>query len=872
MKCLKPDLLGLLAVMLAASAAVAQVNSNTANWFPFTVSGYDATTNALNLSSLNPGPAGCNGFLRPQNGVIADGAGNRVRLFGVNLVAGANFPDKTLAPQIAKHLAKLGINIVRLTCLDNSDGLDGNGNSVSLLKYPNYDAIDTNQLDKLDFFISELKKQGVYVNIGLHCQRTYTNTPSGFLFSDGLDSFYPACIATLKQYSHDLLTHVNPYTGLSYVNEPAIATIEVSNEDSLMFYPLTQLAQLPEPFYTELRNQWTTWLRAKYGSTAGLQAAWGVNDGSVGPNLARLDYPLATWGWALENDDPTHAAASVSSIPGVANGVRFVVTHAGNYSYDLQLTHSGLALTNNQALQVSFRIRASSPVPANGLSGSLIDQVNYANCGWNWWSLLTTNWMAVTNSITIAGATGNPLRLSFSCNNQTGAYDIADVTLQTVSSGALLPGQTFENNNIPFTAASSSQVARRDFGRFIVETERAFATTMHSYIKQTLGARQMIYHSQAVYGGMTGALREKIASDLVDTHTYWDPPATPGGGWLDPANWAINNISQITDANGGALAFAALQRVQGMPFTVSEYNNCAPSDYTAESWPLLAAVAGFQDWDGIYLFDYVDWQGSYNENGIYFFWDVQGHPAQTAFTPLAALLFRAGLVQPANQTVVLTASETAIDNDQTDTGDMVGSFERFWMTTNLPPAIALLHKTALNPLPGSSAATSVNSVPTLTQPAVSDTSQITWNAAQTNLVLNAPAARLLLGNVTGKTVIVGDVKFQVSALGGTGFGYFGLIALDKLPIAQSRKVLLVALQRAENQMMGWNSTRTSVGNNWGYGPAVALGVTATLTLPNGGWTVDALDPTGSAKQRLGTNLQSFSIKPSYKTVWYLLSK
>jgi hypothetical protein len=67
---------------------------------------------------------------------------------------------------------------------------------------------------------------------------------------------------------------------------------------------------------------------------------------------------------------------------------------------------------------------------------------------------------------------------------------------------------------------------------------------------------------------------------------------------------------------------------------------------------------------------------------------------------------------------------------------------------------------------------------------------------------------------------VGDAGFQVGALGGNEHAYLGLIALDGQPLAASRQVLLVALGRAENQAMGWNATRTSVGNQWGSGPAV----------------------------------------------------
>ena len=36
------------------------------------------------------------------------------------------------------------------------------------------------------------------------------------------------------EYARDLLTHVNPYTGKRYADEPAVALIEISNEDGLI--------------------------------------------------------------------------------------------------------------------------------------------------------------------------------------------------------------------------------------------------------------------------------------------------------------------------------------------------------------------------------------------------------------------------------------------------------------------------------------------------------------------------------------------------------------------------------------------------------------------------------------------------------------
>jgi aryl-phospho-beta-D-glucosidase BglC (GH1 family) len=856
---MKRTICGVLLVLLT-STAWAQVNNNTPGWFPFNVPGDDASRTPMDLSSLNPKPAGKDGFLRAEAGVIKDGAGRRVRWFGFNFTGDANLPPRSEAPKIAAHLAKLGVNIVRLHFLDFNWG------PGSLLNYPDNGPINPGALDRLDSFISELKKQGIYVNLNLHVGRAYTGTPSGYDFSKGLDHFYPPYIAQFKQYVRDLVTHVNPYTGATYADEPAVACIEVNNENTFGMFPPTQLASLPEPFAGELKRQWTAWLRGKYQTTEGLRAAWGVNDGSVGANVVpNPNFINNARGWVLENHDI--AQSRLDPIPDGTPGIRWTVTRAGTADWHLQLNHPRLNVIEGGPYRLTFRARATAP---RSFSASvMLDQDPWTGCGLWARQNLTTAWQTFSYDFVATGTVPNHVRVNFSANNEPGVRDIADVSLRAISSGALRPDETFENDNIPFTASSGNLTARRDFIQFLIETERNHALEMRRYVKEELGAKQIVYHSQVNFGGMAGAFREQMVGDLVDSHAYWQHPEFPGRPW-DPVNWLIRNTTQLAEANGGEMAGLGMMRVQGKPFTVSEYNTPAPSDYSAETWPLLAAMAGFQDWDGIYYYTYLNFGNDYYAGRILNFFDAQGHPAQMAFTPLAALLFRNGLVAPGRQTVVLTASERQAINDQTDNG-MWGSFDRFWGQAGLSRAVALRHKTALNPVSGE-APTSVNFTPTLMTPATSDTGEITWDAAQRLFTLNAPAARLLIGRAGGRTVSVGEVTFQVGPLGGNEHAHIGLVALDGKPIATSNSLFLVAIGRAENQNMGWNAQRTSVGNQWGAGPALVQGVGATITLPTGGWRVLALDPTGAPQQPVADGATTFTISPNDRTVWYLLTR
>lgn len=100
-----------------------------------------------------------------------------------------------------------------------------------------------------------------------------------------------------------------------------------------------------------------------------------------------------------------------------------------------------------------------------------------------------------------------------------------------------------------------------------------------------------------------------------------------------------------------------------------------------------------------------------------------------------------------------------------------------------------------------------------------------------------------------------------------------LTPLDGKPLAKSKKLWLCALSRAENPGMAWDKDRRTVGNKWGTGPALVLGVKAQIKLPGDAtWKVEALDPTGAPKAVIAEKTNDFRIDPSQKTCWWLITR
>ena len=79
------------------------------------------------------------------------------------------------------------------------------------------------------------------------------------------------------RYIDALMTHRNPYRGLTYAQDPSIAAIELMNEQWWLPRALggAVFDGLPAPLMRSLLQKWNRWLAGKYGNTRGLGEAWG---------------------------------------------------------------------------------------------------------------------------------------------------------------------------------------------------------------------------------------------------------------------------------------------------------------------------------------------------------------------------------------------------------------------------------------------------------------------------------------------------------------------------------------------------------------------------------------------------------------------
>ena len=260
------------------------------DWFPVLADDdtFDASS-VIDMTLLTEAPAGKHGPIIAKGSelVFTNKPDQAIKLWGVNgSVEGAKNLSREFQTQRIRYLRKFGINYIREhTVFDN---LNTNGK------------IDPVKLDAYDWWFAELKKAGIYSNWGLfyhfplspqdgYDPALFAELPewgekgSGLRDSYGFASFSEDVWRIRNKVMLQLLNHKNPYTGIKYADDPALAVVEMQNEDCIFFHnPLGTLAasDTQTPLHAKLlRQKWAAWVKAKYATDETVIKAWGKLDG-----------------------------------------------------------------------------------------------------------------------------------------------------------------------------------------------------------------------------------------------------------------------------------------------------------------------------------------------------------------------------------------------------------------------------------------------------------------------------------------------------------------------------------------------------------------------------------------------------------------
>ncbi len=241
----------------------------------------------LDYSHLLDAPAGKHGFVESRKGHFYFEDGTRARFLGFNVAARSNTPDHETADKMAARFAGMGVNIIRLHAVDGPIGEEpGSWSSCKEAPLLDYESGSSRKfhkegLDRLDYFAAKLKEKGIYLHIDLIVSRE-------FMEADGLDypGGAPSCIKRhamynerlielQKEYAKEFLCHVNPYTGLALIDDPAVVTVQINNEDSAIKWPMgADDGEQMKPYRDEVQRRFNHYLLMKYYTRERLKEAW----------------------------------------------------------------------------------------------------------------------------------------------------------------------------------------------------------------------------------------------------------------------------------------------------------------------------------------------------------------------------------------------------------------------------------------------------------------------------------------------------------------------------------------------------------------------------------------------------------------------
>ncbi len=200
------------------------------DWVALEFNNYPVAGSALDFSGQLDAPAGKYGFAKamPDGTLRFENAPERrLKLFGTNLCQTANYPGRETAIRMAEIFERTGYNSVRFHHHDDLLVKKDAPDSVTL---------DPETLERFDFFFAELKKRGFYMTTDLYTSRKFKpgdNIPNDKMNPKALFPVSAAAMDNWKAFARNWMTHRNPYTGLTYAEDPALVMVNLVNEDNL---------------------------------------------------------------------------------------------------------------------------------------------------------------------------------------------------------------------------------------------------------------------------------------------------------------------------------------------------------------------------------------------------------------------------------------------------------------------------------------------------------------------------------------------------------------------------------------------------------------------------------------------------------------
>ena len=279
------------------------VDPDTQNWF-----NWDPTNTTepgvIGMADWLEKPVGKHGVLKIEESGFAFEDGTPFKAWGINHSNRGCGPLKEEADKRAAWYAKMGVNAIRMHKFTYSTG-GGYGNPESSTQ------LTEAGWDRLDYYWNQLRETGIYFGWSPVFRHYLVDGDSAKVLAyDEIKSklrgntiylvnFAPDLQEIMFSLARHLLNHKNPYSGLRYADDPALIFYELQNEDNIFWLHPRMLERVPT-YKKMFCEQYSEWLKKKYGSQEALEEAWGphgmdmFSDYMTGESLEEGNiYPMA---------------------------------------------------------------------------------------------------------------------------------------------------------------------------------------------------------------------------------------------------------------------------------------------------------------------------------------------------------------------------------------------------------------------------------------------------------------------------------------------------------------------------------------------------------------------------------------------------
>jgi hypothetical protein len=257
----------LIVYLLTCSFALAQ---SSTTWNVFYNEDTFAKDALLDLRYLNEKTAGENGFIKlaPDGRSFVTGNSEPIRFWATN--GGdvtKNMTDAQLA-QYARFMAKMGVNMIRY-----------HGAIFSKKADSNIEDVDMDEVNNIWRVVAAMKKEGIYTVISPFWAGFVDTIPESWGLGEYRGKVQPWALMyfnekyanAYKKWLEVLYKQVNPYTNIPLKDEPAVAIIQIKNEDSVLFWTIQAVKN---DLKEQIEKLFFKWAVRKYGTAQNALTAW----------------------------------------------------------------------------------------------------------------------------------------------------------------------------------------------------------------------------------------------------------------------------------------------------------------------------------------------------------------------------------------------------------------------------------------------------------------------------------------------------------------------------------------------------------------------------------------------------------------------